>query len=229
MIIIISNEVSPFKSKKPYQFRPLSSPLSSFKELTIKEIDGRDENHHVYLKLKVVSSLLFSGKNAIQCIAIDKDDDLSFIIFANLERSFDRDYVEKLFKKGTNLIILNPHIVGNDKILVVDPNDIIHDEKLPLTDEEINKMTSRLSSSPDGSTTASSKTPSPSSFSSPSSSASSTPQKRVFCTSNGCNKNDATFLCPKCKQLGITSYFCSQACFKANYNSHKSVHKKKGL
>ena len=42
---------------------------------------------------------------------------------------------------------------------------------------------------------------------------------------NGCKKL-GTFLCPKCKSLGITSYFCSQTCFNTNYQQHKIMHKK---
>ena len=46
------------------------------------------------------------------------------------------------------------------------------------------------------------------------------------CSSPGCTNVAASRLaCPKCIQLGMTpTYFCSQDCFKANYNSHKQIH-----
>eukprot|EP00521_Asterionellopsis_glacialis_P006641 CAMPEP_0195284048 /NCGR_PEP_ID=MMETSP0707-20130614/2397_1 /TAXON_ID=33640 /ORGANISM="Asterionellopsis glacialis, Strain CCMP134" /LENGTH=409 /DNA_ID=CAMNT_0040343343 /DNA_START=79 /DNA_END=1308 /DNA_ORIENTATION=+ len=46
------------------------------------------------------------------------------------------------------------------------------------------------------------------------------------CASPGCDKVVSQRLaCPKCIQLGLPpTYFCSQACFKANYSSHKSIH-----
>ncbi|CAJ1961513.1 unnamed protein product [Cylindrotheca closterium] len=46
------------------------------------------------------------------------------------------------------------------------------------------------------------------------------------CSSAGCDKPITSNLaCPKCTQLGLPpAYFCSQACFKANWGSHKQVH-----
>lgn len=46
------------------------------------------------------------------------------------------------------------------------------------------------------------------------------------CASPGCTVISTQRLaCPKCIQLGIKpTYFCSQACFKANYATHKKVH-----
>ena len=49
-------------------------------------------------------------------------------------------------------------------------------------------------------------------------------EKKRFCSGNGCTKNNASFLCPKCSEKGISTYFCSQECFKLNYNSHKAIH-----
>jgi len=50
-------------------------------------------------------------------------------------------------------------------------------------------------------------------------------EKRV-CSSQNCEKEcSANLACPKCAQLGMpAAYFCSQQCFKANYNTHKQVH-----
>ena len=47
------------------------------------------------------------------------------------------------------------------------------------------------------------------------------------CASPGCTKLLETKLaCPKCIQLGLPHiYFCTQACFKANYASHNKIHK----
>ncbi|KAI0979986.1 hypothetical protein GJ496_010781 [Pomphorhynchus laevis] len=45
----------------------------------------------------------------------------------------------------------------------------------------------------------------------------------VCCTPN-CNQS-ATLKCPLCLKDGVTSYFCSQDCFKASYNEHKRIHK----
>jgi len=46
------------------------------------------------------------------------------------------------------------------------------------------------------------------------------------CSSPGCsNVATSRLACPKCIQLGLTPvFFCSQDCFKANYNSHKRIH-----
>jgi methionyl aminopeptidase len=46
------------------------------------------------------------------------------------------------------------------------------------------------------------------------------------CASPSCtNATEAKLACPKCLQLGLKpTYFCSQACFKENYNSHKQIH-----
>ena len=50
-------------------------------------------------------------------------------------------------------------------------------------------------------------------------------EKRV-CASQGCEQPVTSNLaCPKCSQLGMPpAYFCSQDCFKTNYNAHKQVH-----
>lgn len=54
-----------------------------------------------------------------------------------------------------------------------------------------------------------------------------------ICSSPGCDKEldsssnaDSTKLlaCPKCLEYNMTSYFCSQACFRTNYTAHKQVH-----
>jgi len=46
------------------------------------------------------------------------------------------------------------------------------------------------------------------------------------CASPGCdNVTEKRLACPKCIQLGIApSYFCSQRCFKDNYDDHKRKH-----
>ena len=251
-----SNNVSPFKIKviiiitiiiiihyhyhyhyqRPYKFKPLSSPLSQMVEIKIEDIDTNLTNDkNCYIKLKIASTLLFrSDRNAIKCVAIDKDDDLSFITFSNLERTFDKDMISKLFAKGNDIIIINPTSglgMDDDEIHVTDPNDIIHNELLPLSNEEIYQMKKTLSSlstpsSPATASPSSSSSSSPStSTSSPSTSSPPASKKRVFCTSNGCRK-EGSFLCPKCRSKGKLSYFCSQACFQTNYDSHKATHKK---
>mmetsp|Transcript_46392 Transcript_46392/g.68501 ORF Transcript_46392/g.68501 Transcript_46392/m.68501 type:complete len:410 (-) Transcript_46392:197-1426(-) len=47
------------------------------------------------------------------------------------------------------------------------------------------------------------------------------------CATPGCNnKLEQKLACPKCIQLGIPpAYYCSQACFKKSYSSHKGIHK----
>ena len=49
-------------------------------------------------------------------------------------------------------------------------------------------------------------------------------EKKRFCSGNGCTKDNASFLCPKCTEKGISTYFCSQECFKLNFKSHKAMH-----
>mmetsp|Transcript_37680 Transcript_37680/g.56372 ORF Transcript_37680/g.56372 Transcript_37680/m.56372 type:complete len:418 (+) Transcript_37680:1791-3044(+) len=46
------------------------------------------------------------------------------------------------------------------------------------------------------------------------------------CASPNCTETVTSKLaCPKCMKLGLpATYFCSQKCFVANYNSHKSIH-----
>jgi len=45
-------------------------------------------------------------------------------------------------------------------------------------------------------------------------------------TCAGCQSPATSKLaCPKCLQSGLNIYFCSQDCFKANYATHKAVHK----
>lgn len=47
-----------------------------------------------------------------------------------------------------------------------------------------------------------------------------------YCETPGC-KLEARLQCPTCIKLEIKgSFFCSQDCFKNNWNVHKSVHKK---
>ena len=45
------------------------------------------------------------------------------------------------------------------------------------------------------------------------------------CETPGCTSS-AKLQCPTCIKLGIKGFFCSQECFKENWNIHKSVHKK---
>jgi methionyl aminopeptidase len=48
--------------------------------------------------------------------------------------------------------------------------------------------------------------------------------KRI-CASTGCeNEVTSNLACPKCKQFGQNAFFCTQDCFKKNYNSHKAIH-----
>ena len=48
----------------------------------------------------------------------------------------------------------------------------------------------------------------------------------TICESPGCQA-EARLQCPTCIKLEIKgSFFCSQECFKSNWNTHKSVHKK---
>ena len=48
-----------------------------------------------------------------------------------------------------------------------------------------------------------------------------------ICDSLNCDK-PANLQCPTCKKLNIVdgSFFCEQNCFKANWKSHKILHKK---
>lgn len=48
----------------------------------------------------------------------------------------------------------------------------------------------------------------------------------ALCETPGC-KLEARLQCPTCLKLEIKgSFFCTQECFKKNWNVHKSVHKK---
>ncbi|KFM59924.1 Methionine aminopeptidase 1, partial [Stegodyphus mimosarum] len=50
--------------------------------------------------------------------------------------------------------------------------------------------------------------------------------KERQCETPGC-ENPAKLRCPTCIKLGIEgSFFCSQDCFKGNWNEHKQIHKK---
>ncbi|KAK0725189.1 methionine aminopeptidase [Lasiosphaeris hirsuta] len=52
------------------------------------------------------------------------------------------------------------------------------------------------------------------------------PTKRK-CLGADCDNDAGTLQCPKCLSLGIKdSFFCSQDCFKKNWNTHKSMHGK---
>lgn len=42
----------------------------------------------------------------------------------------------------------------------------------------------------------------------------------------GCGMKEATLICPSCKELGLTSLFCGQQCFKANWKTHKEKHRR---
>ncbi|KAJ9086626.1 Methionine aminopeptidase 1 [Entomophthora muscae] len=47
-----------------------------------------------------------------------------------------------------------------------------------------------------------------------------------LCTGLDCNK-PSKLSCPTCIKIGVKdSYFCSQECFKANWTTHKFIHKK---
>ncbi|KAJ2166905.1 Methionine aminopeptidase 1 [Coemansia sp. RSA 1807] len=43
------------------------------------------------------------------------------------------------------------------------------------------------------------------------------------CKTEGCDK-PAALQCPTCAKLGLESYFCSQDCFRTNWNAHKAAH-----
>ncbi|KAF4635399.1 hypothetical protein G7Y89_g2709 [Cudoniella acicularis] len=46
------------------------------------------------------------------------------------------------------------------------------------------------------------------------------------CMGSDCDNDAGSLQCPTCLKLGMKeSYFCSQDCFKRNWNTHKSVHK----
>ena len=46
------------------------------------------------------------------------------------------------------------------------------------------------------------------------------------CSTEGCEKPASTLSCPTCIKLGLPpSFFCDQACFKANWKEHKKLHK----
>ncbi|EMR63141.1 Methionine aminopeptidase 1 [Eutypa lata] len=51
------------------------------------------------------------------------------------------------------------------------------------------------------------------------------PPAKKKCLGIDCEK-DADLQCPTCLKLGVNdSYFCSQDCFKKNWNTHKAMHK----
>jgi zf-MYND-like zinc finger, mRNA-binding len=51
------------------------------------------------------------------------------------------------------------------------------------------------------------------------------PTALASCASAGCTNPVMTKLaCPKCVQFGVPAYFCSQSCFKENYDTHKQIH-----
>ncbi|KAH9897502.1 methionine aminopeptidase 1 [Xylariomycetidae sp. FL2044] len=45
------------------------------------------------------------------------------------------------------------------------------------------------------------------------------------CSGKDCANEATSLQCPTCLKLGKNSYFCSQDCFKKNWNTHKAVHK----
>ncbi|PGG98851.1 methionine aminopeptidase, type I [Blastomyces parvus] len=52
------------------------------------------------------------------------------------------------------------------------------------------------------------------------------PHKKWKCLGVDCGNDAGALQCPACRKLAIKgSYFCSQACFKKNWNQHKSLHK----
>jgi len=46
------------------------------------------------------------------------------------------------------------------------------------------------------------------------------------CEGADCSNDAGTLQCPTCQRQGKDSFFCSQECFKRNWGTHKSVHKK---
>ncbi|KAK8213687.1 peptidase M24, structural domain-containing protein [Phyllosticta capitalensis] len=48
------------------------------------------------------------------------------------------------------------------------------------------------------------------------------------CLGKDCPNDATTLQCPTCQKLGKESYFCSQDCFKKNWNDHKALHKAAG-
>lgn len=48
------------------------------------------------------------------------------------------------------------------------------------------------------------------------------------CPGLNCENDASTLQCPKCKDMGVDSFFCSQDCFKRSWAEHKQLHKKTG-
>ncbi|PKS06069.1 hypothetical protein jhhlp_007903 [Lomentospora prolificans] len=52
-------------------------------------------------------------------------------------------------------------------------------------------------------------------------------QTKVKCLGADCENDAGSLQCPTCLKIGIKdSFFCSQECFKRNWNEHKALHKK---
>ncbi|KAK5329328.1 Methionine aminopeptidase 1 [Exophiala xenobiotica] len=45
------------------------------------------------------------------------------------------------------------------------------------------------------------------------------------CPGLNCGNDASTLQCPKCKDMGVESFFCSQDCFKRSWGEHKQLHK----
>ncbi|KIW51246.1 methionine aminopeptidase, type I [Exophiala xenobiotica] len=45
------------------------------------------------------------------------------------------------------------------------------------------------------------------------------------CPGLNCDNDASTLQCPKCKEMGVDSFFCSQECFKRSWAEHKALHK----
>jgi len=48
------------------------------------------------------------------------------------------------------------------------------------------------------------------------------------CPGLNCENDASTLQCPKCRDMGVDSFFCSQDCFKRSWTEHKQLHKKTG-
>ncbi|KAK5132119.1 hypothetical protein LTR08_000370 [Meristemomyces frigidus] len=49
--------------------------------------------------------------------------------------------------------------------------------------------------------------------------------QKAECQGDDCSNDAGTLQCPTCQKLGKESFFCSQDCFKRNWNEHKKLHK----
>ena len=49
----------------------------------------------------------------------------------------------------------------------------------------------------------------------------------IICASDVCSADaDGEYQCPECVQLDIPTWFCSDACYRANFSTHQAVHER---